>query len=149
MSSKDSKPSERPPGQPKQSGRVAYDAKGNPVWEWETSTGVFDRDVSTQRLQKLEAKLTLEETQPVPVSKPKLALEEAERLPGGGMNPYDTGNAARGPAQVSHPALAHKAGHRPEGRKSLVSKYATQKKNEPAKPQSFWQKVTGRLKGDK
>jgi hypothetical protein len=40
---------------PKQSGRISRDARGNAVWEWEMQTGVFGRDVSTQRLKKLEA----------------------------------------------------------------------------------------------
>jgi hypothetical protein len=39
----------------KQSGRITRDARGNAVWEWEMQTGVFGRDVSTQRLKKLEA----------------------------------------------------------------------------------------------
>lgn len=155
MSDQDSKPPpDRPAGEPKQSGRVAYDSKGNPVWEWETSTGAFSRDVSTQRLKKLEAKLSLEETQPVPTAKSKsLSVQESERLLGGGMNPYDTG----GPATTSnnpaaHPALAHK--QRAAGRtvvsNSLASKYASAaKKTVESKPQGFWDKLKSRLKGDK
>jgi hypothetical protein len=158
MSDQDSKPPsdrppDRPPGAPKQSGRVAYDSKGNPVWEWETSTGVFDRNVSTQRLKKLEAKLSLEETQPVP--KPKtLSVQEAERLPGGGVNPYDTGGrSGSSPAPAaSHPALAHKqkAAERAAANQSLASKYASAaKKAAAAKPQGFWNKLKSRFKGDK
>ncbi|MGE0115488.1 MAG: hypothetical protein AB7T07_11495 [Steroidobacteraceae bacterium] len=143
-------PDKRPPGEPKQSGRVAYDSKGNPVWEWETSTGVYDRNVSTQRLKKLEAKLSLEETQPV--FKPKdLSLQEPERLPGGGMNPYDTGGRSSGNAPAAHPALSHKqVASRAVVSNSLASKYASAaRKNAPAKPQGFWQKLKTRFGGDK
>ncbi len=149
MSDENSKPPADPrqPGEPKQSGRVAYDSKGNPVWEWETSTGVYNRDVSTQRLKKLEAKLSLEETQPVP--KPKLALQEPERLPGGGTNPYDTGGSPSSPTPVKHPALAHKqVDHLTVPRQSLASKYA----NSPlAKkpPQGFWQRLKAKFGGGK
>ena len=153
MSDKDSNPPpERPPGEPKQSGRVAYDSKGNPVWEWEASTGVFNRDVSTQRLKKLEAKLSLEATQPVPTMK-SLSVQEPERLPGGGINPYDTGGSPAGThAPAAHPALAHKqrAGGRAVVSNSLASKYASAaKKTAAAKPQGFWNRLVSRLKGDK
>ena len=151
MSDQDSKPPpDRPPGAPKQSGRVAYDSKGNPIWEWETSTGIFDRNVSTQRLKKLEATLSLEETQPVPKANP-LSVQEAERLPGGGMNPYDTGGRSNSPNPVAHPALAHKQPEaRSAARKSLVSKYASAgKKVTEAEPQGFWGKLKSRLKGGK
>lgn len=149
MNDKDAKtpPEQRPPGEPKQSGRVAYDSKGNPIWEWETSTGVYDRDVSTQRLKKLEAALSLEETQSV--SQPKgLSIEEPERLPGGGINPYDTGGASDDKAAVAHPALAHKQPARQKPvRKSLVSKYAATHKPVPeSKVQSLWNKLMARLK---
>lgn len=141
----------RPPGEPKQSGRVAYDSKGNPVWEWETSTGVYNRDVSTQRLKKLEANLSLQETQPVPAQKPKgLALQDAERLPGGGMNPYDTGGPASGRiAPAAHPALVHKQAARDKAEsKSLVSKHAAQRKT-PQAPPGLWNKLKASIKGDK
>jgi hypothetical protein len=49
-------------GEPKSSGRVAFDARGNPTWEWEMQTGVYGRDVNTARLKKLEANLTILET---------------------------------------------------------------------------------------
>lgn len=150
MTDDESKPAkDRQPGAPKQSGRVAYDAKGNPVWEWETSTGVFDRNVSTQRLKKLEAKLSLEETQPVPKQK-GLELQEGERLPGGGINPYNTDGPAneRTPAAAVHPALVHKQLKKEPISNSLASKYAAAaKRKQQAPPQSFWQKFLARFKG--
>lgn len=39
----------------KKSGRVTFDARGNAVWEWSMSTGIFGRDVDSDRLKKLEA----------------------------------------------------------------------------------------------
>ena len=38
----------------KKSGRVTFDARGNAVWEWSMSTGIFGRDVDSERLRKLE-----------------------------------------------------------------------------------------------
>jgi len=37
------------------SGRAAWDERGNTVWEWQTSPGIFSRDVSSQQLQSLQA----------------------------------------------------------------------------------------------
>lgn len=81
-------------GSDKRSGRVSHDARGNPVWEWQLETGVYSRDVSTQRLKKLDfGDLSIAET--AKHKKPE-GLEPAEkpRLPGGGFNPYD--NSAGG-----------------------------------------------------
>jgi hypothetical protein len=36
------------------SGRVAFDARGNAVWEWRTGDGEFKRDASTTIVRKLE-----------------------------------------------------------------------------------------------
>jgi len=104
MSKSKDKPADKgaTPSESKQSGRVAFDSRGNPTWEWQTSTGVFGRDVSTQRLKKLEAKeLSLVETQSVEKPK-KLELEDAP-LPGGGMNPY---NSSASPDKSKRPAAA-------------------------------------------
>jgi hypothetical protein len=102
-----SKSKDKPPPQvasgdaeAKQSGRVAFDSRGNPTWEWQTSTGVFGRDVSTQRLKKLEAKdLALLDTQTVEKPK-KLELEDAP-LPGGGCNPYNSNRPSSPPPKPS------------------------------------------------
>jgi hypothetical protein len=75
----------------KSSGRVTFDSRGNSVWEWKAEeTGQYSRDVSTQRLKKLEAAdLSIEET--ARVKRPDgLSLADAP-LPGGGFNPYDNG----------------------------------------------------------
>ncbi len=64
MSGEDSKPAPKPgsdsAGAPdakddaKSTGRVKFDDRGNAVWEWSVATGAFGREVSTERLQKLE-----------------------------------------------------------------------------------------------
>jgi hypothetical protein len=53
------------PGE-KNSGRVAFDARGNAIWEWRTGEAGFDRDASTTQVQKLEAPgLSIEATRKV------------------------------------------------------------------------------------
>ncbi len=38
----------------KGTGRVKFDDRGNAIWEWSIATGAFGREVSTERLHKLE-----------------------------------------------------------------------------------------------
>jgi len=38
-----------------QSGRVAFDDRGNSIWEWQTAPGIFSREISPQQLKALEA----------------------------------------------------------------------------------------------
>lgn len=83
-------------GSDRRSGRVSHDSRGNPVWEWQLETGVYSRDVSTQRLKKLDlGDLSIAETashkRPEGLDKAK----DKEPLPGGGFNPYDN-TPARG-----------------------------------------------------
>jgi hypothetical protein len=76
------------PGSEKRSGRVGFDERGNSVWEWQLETGVYSRDVSTQKLKKLElGDLSIAETA---VNKRPPGLGGAKApMPGGGFNPYD------------------------------------------------------------
>src|ERR1700722_129539 len=71
-----------------QSGRGALDAGGNAVWEWSVATGAFGREVSTDRMKKLEnSALSLAEDAPTP-------LDVVKPNPHGtvkGYNPYDSG----------------------------------------------------------
>ncbi|HEY0683353.1 MAG TPA: hypothetical protein VGD45_13550 [Steroidobacter sp.] len=69
------------------SGRVAYDERGNSVWEWQLETGVYSRDISTQRLKKLDMN--------------DLSIAETARHPRpaglkNGSNPYDNSSTAGG-----------------------------------------------------
>jgi hypothetical protein len=73
------------------SGRTTFDSRGNAVWEWQTEeTGKFSKDVSTQRLKKLEAsELSLEETSKVKKLKGSGSLDKD-----GGFNPYERATSA-------------------------------------------------------
>lgn len=91
------RPAEAPPEAApadKRSGRVAFDARGNPIWEWQLETGVYSRDVNTQKLKKLDlgelsiADSGIHERPDLNTSKPA----SPPKLPGGGVNPYDSGN---------------------------------------------------------
>ncbi|MFC4310417.1 hypothetical protein ACFPN2_15090 [Steroidobacter flavus] len=78
----------------KRSGRISYDERGNSVWEWQLETGVYSRDISTQRLKKLDLNdLSIADT--ATHQRPP-GLEPEPRKPGGGSNPYDNSSTARG-----------------------------------------------------
>jgi hypothetical protein len=76
-------------------GRVKFDDRGNAIWEWAIATGAFGREVSTERLQKLEhPALSLADDAPTP-------LETVRANPLGtkkGYDPYDSGKLGKPPA---------------------------------------------------
>jgi len=80
------------PSEPKKTGRVQFDDRGNAIWEWSVATGAFGREVSTERLQKLEnPALSLAEDAPTP-------FDHVKSNPLGtvkGYNPYDSGKLAK------------------------------------------------------
>lgn len=77
-------------GATNRSGRVQFDARGNPIWEWQIETGVYGRDISTQRLQRLTPKeLSLLETGA------HEALDSGKRDIGSGFNPYESSAPAK------------------------------------------------------
>ena len=83
---KDPKPADKSAGE-KRSGRAGFDERGNSVWEWQLETGVYSRDVTTQKLKKLElGELSIAETATHP--RPS-GLEPEQKVRGGGFNPYD------------------------------------------------------------
>jgi len=117
-----------------QSGRVTFDSKGNPVWEWQTSPGVFGQDVSTQRLKKLEApELSLAETQPIPTIGGN-AIKKSKSKEDTGFNPYNSDAPVR--PRTDRSAAAHPA---------LVYKRPPTKKAEPAKPPGVWDKFKSKF----
>jgi hypothetical protein len=76
----------------KQSGRVQFDERGNAIWEWSVATGAFGREVSTQRLQKLENPgLSLADDAPTPSQRVKANPMGTVK----GYNPYDSGKLGK------------------------------------------------------
>jgi hypothetical protein len=80
--------------EPKATGRVQFDERGTAVWEWSIATGAFGREVTTQRLQKLEhPALSLADDAPTP-------FETVRANPLGtkkGYDPYDSGKLGKRP----------------------------------------------------
>lgn len=104
----------------KRSGRVAFDSRGNSVWEWQVETGVYSRDVNTESVRKLELdELSLEDSairkadaQATPVPTPARNKAKPSEPPplkiepqgaGGGFNPYDNAASQRQRGTVSDP----------------------------------------------
>jgi hypothetical protein len=75
-------------------GRVKFDDRGNAIWEWSIATGAFGREVSEERLQRLEhPALSLADDAPTP-------LETVRANPLGtkkGYDPYDSGKLGKRP----------------------------------------------------
>ena len=73
-------------------GRVQFDDRGNAIWEWSTATGAFGREVSTERLRRLEhPALSIADDAPTP-------SETVRANPLGtkkGYNPYDSGKLGK------------------------------------------------------
>ena len=104
MSKEPPKPPSKPGAEPapkpsaqdkaKPTGRVQFDDRGQAVWEWSIATGAFGREVSTQRLQKLEhPALSLADDAPTP-------YETVRSNPLGtkkGYDPYDSGKLGKRP----------------------------------------------------
>ena len=65
------RPTDKPPTAEKpefprrKSGRASFDADGRSIWEWQTETGVFERNVTEAQVAKLEdTTLTIAEDTP-------------------------------------------------------------------------------------
>lgn len=44
---------QKPPKKARKSGRATTDERGNSIWEWQTNTGSFKRDIDTGELERL------------------------------------------------------------------------------------------------
>lgn len=79
------------------SGRVAFDPRGDAIWEFQTAEGEYAREANTELVRKLDApSLALEQTAIVKkVAEPPAGPRPC---PGGGFNPYDSA-APRAPAR--------------------------------------------------
>jgi hypothetical protein len=90
---KDKRPQAIPPpdseaSDRKRSGRAGFDERGNSVWEWQLDTGVYSRDVNTQKLKKLNLdELSIADTG---LNKQLGSDSNKESLPGSGFNPYNS-----------------------------------------------------------
>ena len=88
--SKDAAPAQsaKPRGERAPSGRVQFDERGNAIWEWALSTGAFGRDVSSQRLRRLEhPALSIAQDAPTPSERVVTNPHGVVR----GYDPYDSG----------------------------------------------------------
>jgi len=136
-----------PDADSKRSGRVSFDSRGNSVWEWQLETGVYSRDVNTQKLKKLDlGDLSIAETG-VHKRPPGLGGDEPAPAPGGGFNPYD--NAPRSKQAGSNPYDNARAAHQ-----HMPPKPEPQKRPPPRGPDelrklSEWIKMKKKLEQDK
>jgi hypothetical protein len=77
----------------KGTGRVKFDDRGNAVWEWSVATGAFGREVSKERLQKLEhPALSIADDSPTPLDVRPNPLGTKK-----GYDPYDSGKLGKRP----------------------------------------------------
>ncbi len=76
-------------------GRVKFDDRGNDaVWEWSIATGSFGKEVTTERLQKLEhPALSIAEDAPTPFD----AVRPNPLGTKKGYDPYDSGKLGKKP----------------------------------------------------
>jgi hypothetical protein len=84
-----SSPSQDPTRPARKSGRAVFAADGRGTWEWQTSTGVFSRNISNQQLSALEAShlelvdsdaITLRRSQRPLRVPPRAAMPPAEEI---------------------------------------------------------------------
>jgi hypothetical protein len=78
----------------KGTGRVKFDDRGNAIWEWSVATGAFGREVTTERLQKLEhPALSIADDAPTPFDTVRANPLGTKK----GYDPYDSGKLGKKP----------------------------------------------------
>lgn len=122
---------------------MAFDARGNPVWEWRTVDGQFQKDASTTLIASLEAsELSLETTAIVKAQGSADAKKAG--LPCGGFNPYDSGGVAA-PAAPAAPAVkAAPVARRPAPQRPVAQSAASPERKAPGLLQRLQSWVDGK-----
>jgi hypothetical protein len=73
-------------------GRVKFDDRGNATWEWAITTGAFERDISEERLRRLEhPALSLTDDAPTPFDTVRANPHGTKK----GYDPYDSGKLTK------------------------------------------------------
>lgn len=107
-----SPPAPTPAAKPGSSGRVQFDDRGQAVWEWAVKTGMFDRNASTQRIQKLldqQAGLEIVDYEATPKAEAEPRVGEAPARRASGAAAASSGAAAR-PAAARTPTTPARPG---------------------------------------
>jgi hypothetical protein len=79
----------------KGTGRVKFDDRGNAIWEWSIATGAFGREVTTERMQRLEhPALSIADDAPTPFDTVRANPLGTKK----GYDPYDSGRLGKKPA---------------------------------------------------
>jgi hypothetical protein len=145
----DPKPGDVVPGpdaDSKRSGRVSFDSRGNSVWEWQLETGVYSRDVNTQKLKKLDlGDLSIAETGVH--KRPGFGEDEPAPAPGGGFNPYD--NAPRSKQGGSNPYDKARAADNRVPPRAEAQKRPPPRSPDELRKLSEWIKMKKKLEQDK
>ena len=136
----------------KRSGRAGVDERGNSVWEWQLETGVYSRDISTQKLRKLDlGDLSIAETanhqRPAGLGEKEKDKDQGKtkpELPGGGFNPYD--NSSSGAAGGNPYDNARNFGKKPQ---QPASAPPPQRKPMDLKRLEEWMQIKKRLEEQK
>lgn len=75
------------------SGRVKFDDRGNAIWEWSVATGAFGREITSDRLKRLEnPTLSIADDSPSPDAVRANPLGTKK-----GYDPYDSGRLGKRP----------------------------------------------------
>jgi hypothetical protein len=121
------------------SGRVAFDSRGNAVWEWRTGDRQFSRDVNTTLVEKLGAPDLRLQTTRIAMGKVRLdgspGAAPAQGIPeSGNYNPYN-----HPAADIAHRSARGQPGAGPEAPRAVKAR--------PTKPSETPRGFVRRLQG--